>query len=343
MAIIQTSNHSSAWLAANMEVFFVEHCISVLFGSDGRIYNLDNFNDILNFEEIDLKAVSNNIIKMLINEINKNNYIIMDCDFSILQQWGDDEFFLHETLFYGYDDHKGIIFSLLLNEGKFREVEISYKDIEKSYEKILNYYNRKPTHAIDRRNSFYIITRVSLKNTYSEDNCIFNMLQKLKREIDGSLVLRNIFDNSGNDFIFDSYYTGTACLLGMKKALENNFNDQIGNFHEKLKGIAKEFRKLLEHRNIIFNSMEWVIINLQTDNEDLIEAKNEYYVCYKEMKKIWALVTKAGITNDIDIVVRVENYLLKLYFKERETLEKFEKTAYYIYSENKRYLVQESK
>jgi hypothetical protein len=174
MAIIETSPHQLAWLSSHMDLYMYHNFWSC-FGENSRIYPLNYYNEILSIHEIPLQQVNiKNITQRIIDEIQSEHYIIIDCDFKMLFPDVFQNSKYHETLLYGFDQEREVFFSTVLQKsGKFEEVEIPFNHLLKSFESIYSYYKNSPQKMVERRNYFYNITQLQLKDNFCEDNSIY--------------------------------------------------------------------------------------------------------------------------------------------------------------------------
>ncbi len=102
VAVIQTSEHGRAWLAAHMGVF-MNHLMNVTVGNGLYEMHLNDFDDILLTREIDIWSVPpEKIVDVIIHQIDENKYVMIDL--YVRKQFpdggGND---IQSWLIYGYD------------------------------------------------------------------------------------------------------------------------------------------------------------------------------------------------------------------------------------------------
>ena len=103
---MQTSNYFDVWLTNHMDLY-IDQNGSAVFGESGMMYPLTYYEDILELKETNLlKIPTFQVIRFLIEQINKGNYIIIDSNYKRLLFPNTNEFQLHEVLVYGYDMKK---------------------------------------------------------------------------------------------------------------------------------------------------------------------------------------------------------------------------------------------
>lgn len=118
---------------------------------------LEYFNDILQFEEINVSSFFyDDIVEIVKDEIDKENYIIFDCNHAAFDDNSDpNENAIHEVLLYGYDDKKMIMYTTCLMKGKFVETELPYDLLKRGYKFAFEYYKNNPQEMYNRRSWFY--------------------------------------------------------------------------------------------------------------------------------------------------------------------------------------------
>lgn len=308
LAILQTSIYADAWLSSHMDIFFIENQFCAVFGDySGRNYGIDYFNDILKYEKIEMKNYSYiEFCNMLFCEINSNNYVVLDLNFSYLSCDREDKFKLHENLIYGYDKQKEIFYSFTLkSNGEFVDVELGFDEVYKSYNSIYRYYRdvENGRQRIDRMYNNYGITRIKICETYDDTKDSHLFIEKIKRELNGSFVVKKYYTLDKDNILEEvdnGIYTGTACLMGLKKKMKQIANVGLDKTID-LKHYINSLKKLDEHRKILLNSMNWFYnknaLNYPERNH-LKTIINEYEQCTEKFEKLRIELMKIGLKNE---------------------------------------------
>lgn len=354
MAIIETSPYKDLWLAAHFRIFSY-HDFSVMLGENGRMHPMNYFADILSFKEIPVGQVnSETLVEIVINEMQQDRYVILDCNYPKLFTDTPQEFYLHEVYLFGFDENKEIFYGTVLqSSGRFEEVEIPFKRITAAFADIPSYFSEHSLEKIERQCSLFTITSIQLKDSYRDDNSVYLFLQKIQDELNGSKHVAHFYDKDGNlpssSSLFYStkgkvsqtgeYYTGLACLLMIRDDIGKLMGDKeipVDSVDE----LTKSLKKFHEHQSIIQMSMEWFMRKLSIDDASLAEAVRQYKECCEEMSKLYLMSFKFQMTRDKAILKRIQDQLLTLYREEYAILSQFETMAKLHYCENQRQQLQ---
>ena len=328
MAVIQTSQHYNEWAASHLEIYGHES-LGCAFGYNQRQYDLKEFDNILSFQEIDLWSVlPDKIVERLKEEIDSENYIILDCNFQKLFPEEVDRFYIHETLLFGYDDRQEVFYSSALSNGVFKEITIPFSKMRESYEDIYGYYKSHMEEKIDRQLYFFNITRMRLKENDCHENGIFSFLLKVKREADGVRLVTEKYTQDG--VRQDEFYTGIYCLKGFEKGAERLFYQQEVS-DDTIHSFVLSLKKLHEHRKIILSSMYWLIEKLDGGEGEVLDAALQYASCCESMRLTYRLAYKYVLTRRREILWKIKERLGKQYIRERAALCGFEERARRLY------------
>ena len=214
-AIMQTSEMFDLWLLNHMNIFFNSNC-QITFGEQGKMFSLSYYEDLLEISEANITKIDKQeIVSFILNEIEYNNYIILDLNFHKILNIEPHKFHLHEALIYGYDIGEDIFLSSIIKGGQFREIKIPFKQLEESFEDVVNYYNQDLLRRYYRRSWFLGITILKLKDTYKPINPYFDFLTKIETEINSFVFTRQIQVDDNEQITLKSdyvYYTGLSII-----------------------------------------------------------------------------------------------------------------------------------
>ena len=350
MAIIETSPFKETWIATHFRIFSY-HDFSVMFGENGRMHPMNYFSDILSFREIPVSQVScNNLIETLIKEIEQDSYVILDCNFPKIFPDASEEFHLHETYLFGFDDEKEVFYGTVLqNSGRFEEMEIPFGRVLAAFADIPSYFSKYPEEMVERRCSLFTISSIQLKESYRDDNSIYLFLQKIQDELNGSKHTALFYDKDGklpeaSSLFYSSkgkvsqvgeYYTGLACLLMIREDIGKLLDVQDIS-EATAENFTKSLKKLHEHQSVIQQSMEWFMKELSIEDALLADFVRQYKECCGELQKLYLMALKFEMTHNKELLKRVQDELLDLYKSEYACLSQFDALAKQHYYENQR-------
>ena len=189
LGIIQASPYGQAWLATHLDVLMSNN-LDINFGSGIYVAQMNYYDDILDTREIDLwSSTPDKIIDIIIDQIDRNNYILIDL------YWHDQfpeeavETRTHSCTVIGYDIDKRVLYTVSLGNNKYNMRDISFDLFIKLYEDAIKQYLYDPGSKTLRQMFYFTITNISVKNDISTDNYIFNaIVNKLGHEEGGHVL-----------------------------------------------------------------------------------------------------------------------------------------------------------
>lgn len=207
LAIIQTHPNYLEWLAGHMSLVMFDN-YECFFGDKYGIFPIEYFNDILQYEEINVSSfAADNIIDVIKNEIDNGNYVMFDCNYNAFRENSKvDNHDIHEVLVHGYDDEKQIMFISVMSGNKFIEDEFRYNLIIKGYEWSLKYFDKYPKEIYYRRGWTYPVSRIRLKKDLYCFGPLFSFIHKLDNEFMGGKCTRIYLNDEGLEEKRTYYY-----------------------------------------------------------------------------------------------------------------------------------------
>ena len=140
LGIIQTSQYAQAWLATHLDILMSEN-LDLNFGSGIYVNQMNYYDDILDTREIDLwESSPDQIVDILIDEINKDHYILIDLYWH--DQFPDDinDPRTHSRTIIGYDINKRLFHTVALGNKKYELKDIPFDLFKKLYEDAIKQY-----------------------------------------------------------------------------------------------------------------------------------------------------------------------------------------------------------
>ena len=331
LSVMQTIPFFDLWLANHMKMYLDQNGDAV-FGDNGCMYPLSYFSDILDISDANILSVSaDKIVQFLINQIDENNYIIIDVNYKKLKDRDSLQFWLHETLIYGYDTENEEFFTPMLSHGTFKETRIGFEELALAYKDAYERYTQDKALLFNRRVWFYGITALKPKKEYENTNVFYDFIYKLKWEKEGNFYERQKHASDFEHVESYVYYTGISCMLYLasytRKLME----------HEDIKeGDIVRCRnsclKIYENQKIVLRSMKWFRGKIANENEVLEELSQKYEKCCEQVYINVLQYEKRRYTKNQEILVHVIENLEQLYWLEKEILEEYIVTATSVYT-----------
>ena len=263
---------------------FMNPQFKIYYGHVDDVYHMEYYNDILDFNEIDYWSTTpEQIVELLINEIDHNHYMVVYLRKKITGN--------REHLFYGYDKDKELFYTSSLSEGRFRGMTLTFEEVKKYFKDFREYNIAFPegygkTYTIQEYNNHKQIIHSSI------------------------------------------YHTGLACLPCMEDRVYQYIRDKefIIKDHV-LKGLARELKwnlqKLSDHRYIIFSSMQWLLTKSHSIDNSIYPIIAAYEKCCKTMKQLSNMAAKFELTENWEILDRIDSLLKERYVEEKRILSAF--------------------
>lgn len=281
-SIIQTMPNFYPWLTNHIKVYLDKNG-NAIFGENGSMYPLSYFFDILNVYDGNLMSVSKKeIVNYLIRLIDSGTYVILDLNYQLINGESEPPFWPHETLIYGYDSDTQDFITSVLADGYFKESRISFSRLEKAYGDIKNYYNEDKNRLFNRRIWYYGITCITPNLQYKNTNAYYDLINKLKWELNGSVFNKYNLINKEEQQEGYLYVTGVACLLYMSELLKEMI-ERKDNSVANIEKFKKSCTKIYENQHIIYNLIEWFINTQNISNNKLNDLSSMYQKCCNRM------------------------------------------------------------
>ena len=329
LSIIETSSKGRAWLSSHINIFLNQNNIAG-FGDDDLIYRPNYYNDILLTEEINMWSVTpENIIDMIINELEEDNYII-----AFLGRYENDIFARHhEYLFYGFNRERKIFYCSCPQDGKFTETIVSFDFVSKGYKFCYNYFKNELAFLMNKRNFIYPITRYRLRSDYNDDNALTDAIVKIDREVIGKSF--HVYENDIDKNITFEYkvYTGISCLIGIEHVLTEG--TQKGYMDEQmLINVKKSMLFMLDFRKLLHSNLEWVLEKMNIKDKltnELVEKYKNHYIEFEKSYNILCKYQYLWETRPLDLLEKVVDRIKNQFRNEKKTLDTFIDTVRPIY------------
>ncbi len=240
---------------------------NTMHGNASRCFGMEYYNDILQFEEINILIFSKErIVEVIKNEIDNGNYVIFDCNYNGLYKEAEaNTHDIHETLIYGYEDEKHIAYTARIINGKFVEAEFMYDNIEKGYSTTLKWFSENPKEMYYRRSWFYPVTRIKLKDNLYCIDPLFNLIQKLDNEYARGKCEKTYLNDTGTAETH-TYYYGISILEAIYDLCNYALENGTEFFDEKSGRVAGAYVKLYEHGKMILDSVKWACLEMNVND-----------------------------------------------------------------------------
>lgn len=281
LAIIQASQFADSWLASHLDVI-TNNKLRTSFGTTAGPYEMGYYSNIVTSEEIPLwETPPERIIDTINDCIRDNKYIQL---FVANRNCFDfDHFKYHEIFIYGFDEVNRYFFASTVNKGRFVETLVPFDELKERYEMFHEFCKRNVEIITFYRNYQYPITKLSLNKNYDNKNDIYNFLRKVDRESISKEFNISEYDENKKELFNYSLYKGLGCLVALSNSINNGI--EVGYMEEiDLHNARDTACKLLNHRNIIMHSMEWVksVIGSNADTDQVVEqyrtARNNFEI-----------------------------------------------------------------
>lgn len=307
-SIISAFPELSGWFVNHLNNLYINNFFEVNYGEyEGKYQTLNHYESVLNSYNRSFHGLTKeNIIEYLIQQINDDKYIIIECDTSEIHDYIKNTFF-SETIIYGYDT----------------ESEIFYSEINFSFQQLLEaFQSRKELDCSDREKNFiyrqcwYPITLLEVRKDYkSEPNLqlFFNELVRHKR--------RRYFDITHSTENFNSKFREGICsvyegFLEMLIKIKEGSFDVTKTFHS----FPYNYNKLKEF-NAIF---KWRLEVLDNHYKLLLDTKiydeMNLIICKLDISK--NLASKYLKNMDIQNITKIYNYTSEVLKIQEKLLDK---------------------
>lgn len=321
-ALMQNVYFFDVWLANHMKIYLDQN-VNATFGENGSMYPLSYYSDILDISDANIVSVpTDEIVQFLINQIDINNYIVIDINFGRLNNIDSSQMYFREALIYGYDTEREEFLTPMLSYGGFKETRVGFKVLALAYSDAHARYIQDKSWLFNRRAWFYGITILKPKNSYENTNAYYDFLLKLRWEEEGNIYTRQRQAGDFENIDSYTYYTGSSCLLYLSKHIEKL--SRCGNTpDEDIKNCLRSCLKVFENQKIIFRSMKWFVEKVDYKNELLANHAHKYGKCCEQMYMDMLILDKYLYKKDNVTLPRVKKSLEKLYWQEKDILNEY--------------------
>ncbi len=351
MAIIETHPNAKAWLASHMKLMSTMFPFTKSFyGENMHIHNMYYYGEILIIEEINPLYLMDNFefSEKLVAEIDSGNYIVIYCNIPTLDDINSDEIFAHEILLYGYDTKRKVFYTLhsptygydterkvhYILQFPTKEPDggllVSFSTLEIAYKRMMDNWNIDPSSIYTKREIEFTVARMHLREDYSGCNAVYDAIERIENEMDGTESVRKSYDEFGNLLTEKTSVMGLANIPLLQEAVRDIIANPVKNDVRGVplsQNIMPIFRKFCEMRKLIHISIEYVISALGIDDLSALAVADEYSECIKNMEKMLYMGTKFRMTGNTNILLRIDQELESQHVKELRCLSIFHKIA----------------
>lgn len=169
-----------------------------------------------------------------------------------------------------------------------------------------------------------MLSRIKSSKSYLTRDYTPDYFKKISHEVYGT-IHRLIYTDEHENLLdpFD-FHTGLTCLLAMKNRITSDM--QIADEETKQKNIYQvrnSMFKLLEHKRIIYNGMEWYESEWQTDLTELKNAKRQYSDCLTYMEQTCMMILKYDVMQEQEHFNKIIGRLSEQYKNEKQSLQEY--------------------
>lgn len=315
MAIVKTSPYYRDWVASHYN----------LIASSGFGFGFENVTPAYHEEILIRKPVhlfhltKQNIVDKLKGYLRDGYYVNM-----MVKQYKNEDY-IHEVVFYGFDDSTECFMVVGLEERIFQAMSFSYSYIEDMIEEVQEVFFKDEGRGMKLALGFqYPVTIFRLNPNFNPDNCVFEAYRKIERELKGEFYDLH-FAGEFAEYKSHPYgyrYKGICCLDIFKKMLEIEIRGE--EFHQWFVGITRETRTLVEHRQMMKKSLDYIIDKWELAVTDAArESAKGYGECSTTATTWLNLCLKYELTKDKRLLERIVEQVPGIYAKEKQCLEVF--------------------
>ena len=319
--ILDTYLGGQQWQALNMSVY-LDMSGNAFWGKNGTFYKLEYFDEILAISSGNLRRISvNKVVDFIKDNLNKDTYIIIDCNMSKISLDSEAGLQIHEILIYGYDEDEKVFFSPLLDNrtGKYVVVKIPYEKLKVSFSDARKRYLNDPKYRYLRRyHYFYPITKIRPKTiSINKFEFLISMIRKIENETRSERTIIENVSEIGVALQQRAVYTGMGSFVLLKCKLEEYFS----NPEEKFIDITQPLLKFYEHKsNILVGiTIAFELFGVCNGAEELREL---YANLVKQIQKAYLLAYKYSNTNNLKDIRSVYELICENIREEPELLKR---------------------
>lgn len=315
MAIIKTSPYYRDWIASHYN----------LIATSGFGFKFENVTpayheEILVREPVHMfHLTKNNIVDKLKGYLRDGYYVNM-----MIKQYPDSDY-IHEVVFYGFDNGTECFTAVGIDKRIFQPMTFSYSYMEKMIGEVQEAFLKNQGRGIGLALNFqYPVTIFKLNPSFNPNNCVFEAYRKVERELNGEFYDIQYASEFGEykSHPYGYRYTGICCLDIFKQMLEVEIRGE--EFHQWFQGITRNTKALVEHRQMMKKSLDYIIDKWELAVTD--EARNsaqKYGECCVTTTTWLNLCLKYEITKDKKLLERIVEEIPEIYAKEKLCLETF--------------------
>lgn len=327
-AILKAHSVATSWLATHVEFYINENLRGVYGNADCNHYKMNYFSDILSMTRIAASEVtSNEIVSTIINEIDKEHYIVMYLNFD--RFYGLEGVSLHEILIYGYDREKEFFYCPYLIDGSFKEVQIPFKIVAMAYNDAREYYMQDGWQLLAQRSYYFGITSIRIRNDYQNDNFVADLIDKLDHEVHGQRIIQT--DLSERVLKERVCYTGNACFTGLSDCIKHAVRQGLIS-DTILWEMIRTLKMMYDYRILFLSSMDWFAETVNGQNDaGLMTIMTEYKLCADKIQRCYLMLCKYDQTGEICSLESTKSLLDTLQKKEFEILSEYRELIFKYY------------
>lgn len=331
LSIIQTSKYAKDWIASHFELY-MDDLYKTHFGYPNKIFRANYYDDILTCKKTNILEIkSNQIINLIKKNIDNNHYVYLTTFWEAIDS---EKVFIHGMMVYGYDDKKRSLLVPLVKNRIWGADYCPYKSIESSHDEVKKYFQSENRRINFATKFHYPFLTYKLRYDYNTSHCAYLALDKIKNELNGKEFITVNHQNENLKYSSSKFYTGIACIKGLKKLIEIYISEVE---HEGIYDLTNTLNQMYEHRHIIVLTMKyiqeaWEIGDKQIDK--YIENYQLRCLCFSDW---YHMSIKYEITKDKmllkDILIDIE----KAEFEEMKILNNFHEICLKWYKNNNLY------
>ena len=256
----------------------------------------------------------------------------MFCNTPTLNDVDSCEVYAHEIMLYGYDVDREVFFVLPSPayeydaeknifyasqspaKGLDGGIEVSFSILECAYWKMMQHWKTDTSDIYTKREIEFTISRMHLLDSYRGCNAVYDAIERIENEKDGTTYFRKSYDEFGNLRSEKVSATGIANIALFQKVIMEIID---APFKKDVRGIPLSqnmmsmFRKFYEMRKLILLSINFIISSLGINDLMVKSIVDEYSECVFNMQKLLHMGAKFRMTGKTDILLRINDELEK--------------------------------
>lgn len=313
LSIVQTSELSDAWVASHFQLCGIDDG-GAWYGTSSKILSYKDALDIINYEDVCIWTITpERIIPWIIEEINRDNYILVELMFK-----NGSSHRIHEMLLYGYDINEGCFFTPIINNNtqEIEETKIPFDQVLLMYKNLYLHFTNDANkdELISSLRCNYLISRISLRKDYKADGALYDFWRLLDSYLNGEIYDASQINSNFEIIKNKKIYCGISTMLSVieemdkiiseRKFIEHDtdviYNDLFGRVSDKL---SRDIYKIYEHKKILLSSIIWFYSNMNTVTQESKELVEKFRKCCNSMKSYYKIAMKFQKKRDWDILI----------------------------------------